>query len=198
MKRYGSPFRRAGALCAVLCLVLLSACDTPGTRARPGMVLFAEPTAVELCSSQGSLPLADLRDKVILLSFGYTHCPDVCPANLAAGAQALTRLTPAERAQVRLVMVAVDPARDTPEALRQYLAFFHPDMRGLRAEPAALARIARTFQAIYIARAPGPAGEYAVDHSAQSWLLDRQGGIVRVLDFGTSPDAIVEAIRQTL
>jgi protein SCO1/2 len=193
-----TPFRVAGALFAALCLALLPACDTSGVRARPGTALFAEPTAVELRSSQGSLPLADLRDKVIVLSFGYTHCPDVCPANLAAGAQALTRLTPAERAQVRLVMVAVDPARDTPESLSQYLAFFHPDMRGLRAEPAALARIAHAFQAIYIARAPGAAGEYAVDHSAQSWLLDRQGGVVRVLDFGTPPEAIVAAIRQTL
>lgn len=178
--------------------LLLTGCNVPQQARQLGAALFANPAQQTLTSSQGPEPLATLKDKVLLVSFGYTHCPDVCPANLGASAQAITRLAPEERQKVRFLMIAVDPARDTPEALRQYLAFFHPDMLGMSTSPEALAAIAKVFKAIYITAEPGPNGEYAVDHSAQTWLLNTKGELVRTLEFGTSTNDILAAIKGQL
>lgn len=179
-------------------LALFAGCDASPPAKRLAEALWAEPAGLVLTSSQGPQPLDSLKGKVLLVSFGYTHCPDVCPTNLGAAAQALTRLSPAEREQVRFLMVAVDPARDHEEHLRQYLAFFHPDMLGLVAPPEQLARIAKAFKAVYIATPPGPNGEYAVDHSAQTWLLNRRGELVRNLDFGTPSAEILSVLRSQL
>lgn len=179
-------------------LALLAGCDASPPAERLADALWAEPAGLVLTSSQGPQPLDSLKGKVLLVSFGYTHCPDVCPANLGASAQAVTRLSPAERERVRFLMVAVDPARDTAAAMAQYLAFFHPDMLGLVAPPEQLARIAKAFKAIYILGQPGQNGEYAVDHSAQTWLLNSRGELVRSLDFGTPTEDILAALRKQL
>lgn len=178
--------------------ILLVGCDARAPAPDLGEALWAEPEGLVLTSSQGSQALEGLRGKVLLVAFGYTHCPDVCPANLGAAAQAISRLGPAERQQVRFLMVSVDPARDDAATLARYLAFFHPEMLGLVAPPQRLARIAQSFKAVYVARAPGPNGEYAVDHSAQLWLLDSQGKLVRKLDFGTPAADILAALRSEL
>jgi protein SCO1 len=185
----------AGAACALLAL---GACEAPPPPRQLTEVLLANPQQETLASSHGTLPLETLTGKVLLVSFGYTHCPDICPANLGANALAIARLTPAERERVRFVMVAVDPARDTPTALREYLAYFHPDMLGLSAQPETLAHIAQAFGAVYILGQPDANGAYSVDHSTQTWLLNARGELVRTLDFASDTDAVVAAIRSQL
>ena len=118
--------------------------------------------------------LADFRGKLIVLTFGFTHCPDVCPTTLSDAAQAMKQLGPdAERVQV--LFMTLDPARDTAEVLARYVPAFDPRFLGLYGDAAATKRVADEFK-IYYARREGPdPGAYAIDHSAQSYVLDAQG-----------------------
>ena len=118
--------------------------------------------------------LADYRGKAVALFFGYTQCPDVCPTTLAALAGAMKALGPdADRVQV--VFVTVDPDRDTPQLLAQYVPAFDPRFVGLRGDAAATERVAREFKVIY-QKVPGTAPDrYTMDHSAGTFLFDPQG-----------------------
>jgi protein SCO1/2 len=149
-----------------------------------------------LQGAHGPLTLAALRGQVVLLYFGYTHCPDVCPVSMAAGAQALNRLSPAERAKVKLLFVSVDPERDTPARLQEYTAYFHPDMLGATGTPEEIARMARAYGAGYVKRAPGPDGNYAVDHSAQTFVIAPDGRLVEEIPFGAKADDIIAVVRR--
>jgi protein SCO1/2 len=116
--------------------------------------------------------LEDWRGKVVVLFFGFTHCPDICPTTLADIAGAVKSLGPdAERVQV--LMVSVDPERDTPEALGKYVTAFDPRFLGLRGDLAATRKVAKEFKIYFEKRKTG--GSYTVDHSAQSYVIDPQG-----------------------
>jgi len=116
--------------------------------------------------------LEEFRGKAVVLTFGFTHCPDVCPTTLADIAQALKQLGPdAERVQV--LMVSVDPERDTPEALGKYVSAFDPRFIGLRGDLDATRKAAQEFKIYFEKRKTG--SSYSVDHSAQSYVIDPQG-----------------------
>ncbi len=116
--------------------------------------------------------LADFRGKAVVLFFGFTHCPDVCPTTLADVSQALKQLGPdAERVQV--LLVTVDPERDTPEALAKYVTAFDPRFLGLYGDAAATRKVAQEFKIYYEKRKTGDS--YSVDHSGQSYVIDPQG-----------------------
>jgi protein SCO1/2 len=116
--------------------------------------------------------LEDFRGKAVVLFFGFTHCPDVCPTTLADISQAVKSLGPdAERVQV--LMVSVDPERDTPESLGKYVSAFDPRFLGLRGEPEATQKAAAEFKIYFEKRKQGES--YSVDHSAQSYVIDPQG-----------------------
>jgi protein SCO1/2 len=116
--------------------------------------------------------LADFRGKAVVLFFGFTHCPDVCPTTLADAAGAMKKLgKDAERVQV--VMVTVDPERDTPEVLSKYVPAFDPRFLGLYGDAAATQRAAKEFKIFYEKRKAGDS--YSVDHSGQSYVIDPQG-----------------------
>lgn len=116
--------------------------------------------------------LQDFRGKAVVLFFGFTHCPDVCPTTLADVAQALKQLGPdAERVQV--LFVTVDPERDTPEALAKYVTAFDSRFLGLHGDAAAIQRTAKEFKIYYEKRKTGES--YSVDHSGQSYVVDPQG-----------------------
>ena len=118
--------------------------------------------------------LADFRGKLVLLTFGFTHCPDVCPTTLSDAAQAMKQLGPdADRVQV--LFMTLDPARDTPEALARYVPAFDPRFLGLYGDAAATKRAADEFKIFYALREGPSPGSYSVDHSAQSYVLDAQG-----------------------
>jgi protein SCO1/2 len=116
--------------------------------------------------------LEDFRGKAVVLFFGFTHCPDICPTTLADISQAIKALGPdAERVQV--LMVSVDPERDTPEALAKYVTAFDPRFLGLRGDLAATQKVAKEFKIYFEKRKQG--ASYTVDHSAQSYVIDPQG-----------------------
>jgi len=116
--------------------------------------------------------LADFRGKAVVVFFGFTHCPDVCPTTLADAAGAMKKLgKDAERVQV--VMVTVDPERDTPEVLSKYVPAFDPRFLGLYGDAAATQRAAKEFKIFYEKRKAGDS--YSVDHSGQSYVIDPQG-----------------------
>jgi protein SCO1/2 len=119
--------------------------------------------------------LADYKGKVVVLFFGYTHCPDVCPLTLAELSQALQQLGP-EAKRVQVLFATVDPARDTPAILGEYAPAFNPSFVGLRpASEAQLAKIAKDFR-VYYAKVPGKRpGSYTMDHTAASYVFDPSG-----------------------
>jgi protein SCO1 len=121
------------------------------------------------------LDASRLRGQASLLFFGYSSCPDVCPATLAT-LQAVLRSAPLPG--LRVLFVTVDPGHDTPAVLRQYLAAFGPQFTGLQAQPADLARLLQGLGASAGPQAPGNA--YAVGHTATLYLLDRRGRLVAV------------------
>jgi protein SCO1/2 len=120
--------------------------------------------------------LADYKGKVVVLFFGYTHCPDVCPTTMAELSQALQQLGPVDAKRVQVLFVTVDPERDTPELLAQYVPAFNPTFVGLRpADQAQLTKVTKDFR-VYYAKVPGKTPDsYTMDHTAASYVFDPDG-----------------------
>jgi len=137
--------------------------------------------------------LADFRGKVVVIFFGYTHCPDVCPTTLAELAQVANMLGP-DAGKMQVLFVTVDPERDTPEVLRQYVPSFNPTFLGLYGNAAATARAAKEFKTYY-RKQPLPGGGYTVDHSAGSYVIDRQGRLRLFAQYGQEAAAMLHDIR---
>lgn len=151
-----------------------------------------------LASADGPVTLAALRGKVVLIYFGYTYCPDICPTALAAVSDALERLSREELARVSVLFVSVDPARDTVGHLKEYAAFFHPAILGVTGTEAEIAEMATRY-GVYYARQPAAAGGgYAVDHSSELHLIAPEGHLAGRLPHGAGPDQIVAEIRRLL
>ena len=129
--------------------------------------------SLELADTSGRVrQLQDFRGKAVVLFFGFTHCPDVCPTTLADLAGVMKALGPdADRVQV--LFVTVDPERDTPQDLDRYVHAFDPRFIALRGDPAATQRVAKEFKIYYEKRKQGDT--YTVDHSAQSYVIDPEG-----------------------
>lgn len=151
-----------------------------------------------LQSASGPVSLHDFRGKVVLVYFGYTYCPDICPTSLAATAAALGQLTPAELAQVQTLFVSVDPERDTPARLKDYAAFFHPSILGITGAPAEIAEISRRYGASYAKQTLANASNYVVDHSALTYLVAPDGRHAGNLPHAAPPDQVIAAIRKLL
>lgn len=141
--------------------------------------------------------LADFRGKAVAIFFGYTHCPDVCPTTLADFAAALEQLGPqAERVQV--LFVTVDPARDTPELLRQFVPAFNPGFLGMYADTPTLERLAKEYKVVYQKTAVKGADDYLIDHSAGTYVYDPAGNLRLLVPYGSSPDAIAQDLKTLL
>jgi protein SCO1/2 len=167
-----------GALAAAGAALALSACSPGAAKFNAVDITGAEyAKAFSLPDHEGRVrTLADFQGKVVLLFFGFTHCPDVCPTALARMAELLKQLGP-DAAKVQVLFLTVDPERDTQEILRQYVPSFHPSFLGLRADPAATPEVAKQFKVFY-QKSPGTTAEsYSVDHSAFTYVYDPQGRI---------------------
>ena len=143
--------------------------------------------------------LEDFRGKVVLLFFGFTNCPDVCPTALAEMAQTLERLGP-DAARVQGLLVTVDPERDTPQMLAKYVPAFHPSFLGLRGTPAETAKTAKEFKAYYSAnRKPDDGGIYSVDHTSAIFMFDPEGRLRLFASAkGRTPETMAQDIRKLL
>ena len=151
-----------------------------------------------LQSADGPLALQDLRGRVVLLFFGYTDCPGICPTALADQASAFQRLQPQELARVAGLFVSVDPERDTPAHLRDYVRVFHPQIQGVTGAPSDLQAIARRYGVLYARQAADASGQYAIDHSSETFVIAPDGRLVARLPYGTPPDAILAELRRAL
>ena len=120
----------------------------------------------------------DFRGRHMLIYFGFTFCPDVCPTTLFSASQALDGIGPALASKVRLVFVSIDPERDTPEVVKDYAAHFHPGTVGLTGTPEQVAAAARAFRIYYRKADPEEDGSYLVDHSSILFLMDGEGRYV--------------------
>lgn len=141
--------------------------------------------------------LADFRGKLVVLFFGYTQCPDVCPTTMAEMAAVLKELGPAAD-EVQVLFVTLDPERDTQELLASYVPAFDARFLGLRGTPEQTAQTAKEFK-VFVSKVPGKApGSYTVDHTAGSYVFDKEGRVRLFLRHGQGPAPIVHDLRQLL
>jgi len=141
--------------------------------------------------------LADFRGKAVVIFFGYTQCPDVCPSTMAELAEVMAQLG-ADAGRVQVLFVTVDPERDTRELLSHYVPAFDSRFLGLYGDLAATERTAKAFKVFY-QKVPGTtAGSYTVDHTAGSFVYDPQGRLRLFIKHGTGPEPIVHDLRLLL
>ena len=141
--------------------------------------------------------LADFRGKAVVMFFGYTQCPDVCPTTLAAMRDAVALLGK-EAGRVQVLFVTVDPARDTPQLLAQYVPAFHPGFLGLYADDKATAALAKDFKVFYAKQPGSTPGSYSIDHSTGSYAFDPQGKLRLLLRHGETPANIAADLKLLL
>ena len=140
--------------------------------------------------------LGDFAGKVVAVFFGFTHCPDVCPATMSELAMVMKELgKDAERLQV--LFITVDPERDTPALLSQYVPAFHPSFLGLYGDAEATANVAKEFKAIF-QKQPLPGGGYSMDHSAGTFIFDPAGRLRLFGQHGRGAPALLHDIRLLL
>ena len=138
--------------------------------------------------------LADFRGKVVVVTFGYTQCPDVCPTTLADLSSAVNKLGP-DGSRVQVLFVTVDPKRDKPELLKQYVPAFNPGFLGLYGDEAATKKATGEFKVYAQERAGKTAETYTVDHTAQTFAFDREGRLRLVFGYGVTPEAMASDFR---
>lgn len=148
-------------------------------------------------TSQEDRPVSsdDFPGKALVVFFGYTSCPDICPLILTHLTQAF-RLMEEEGERVQVLLVTVDPDRDTPERLRRYLRNFHPSFLGLTGTEEEIRSVAGEFGA-YFARV-GEGENYTVDHTARSFVLDSEGRIALTFPISATPDEMARDLNQLL
>ena len=137
--------------------------------------------------------LEDFRGQVVVMFFGFTHCPDVCPTTLAELAGAVRKLGP-EGEKVQVLLVTVDPQRDTAELLAKYVTAFNAKFLALRGSADETARVAKEFKVIYQKVADPGTENYAMDHSAGSYIFDRQGRLRLYVSYGRGADVFAHDI----
>lgn len=131
--------------------------------------------------------LDTFKGKVVVLFFGYTHCPDVCPTTLSDMSQAIKSLPPEDAGKIQVLFVTVDPERDTPDILKAYVPYFNPGFLGLYGSKEQVAQAAREFRVVYRKHVEPGATDYLVDHSAGSYVLDTSGRLRVYLPFAMKP-----------
>ena len=185
---------------ACVCCVVLASCD----RSSSSLSLKATDITgadfgldLQLSDFNGQArKLADFRGKAVVVFFGYTHCPDVCPTTMSELASAMKKLG-AEADKVQVLFVTADPERDTPEILKQYVTAFDPRFLGLRGTSEQTAQAAKDFK-VLIQKNPGNAASYTVDHSSGTYLYDPQGRLRVYVSYGQGADVFAHDIAALL
>lgn len=184
-------------------------CISVGLVACAGFAGCARSPSLALQSISGAMPNLEFRltddngrpvtaqsyrGDVVLLYFGYTHCPDACPTTLAVLSQAIKRL--GEKAsRVRVLFVSVDPRRDTGSLLKRYAGFFGPEFIGLRGDDEQLASVTRRYHASFRLDPPERDGDYTVQHSNSVYIFDPSGRARLVTDAADKPSLITHDLR---
>jgi len=152
-----------------------------------------------LNSDSGEVRLQDLRGQLVLMYFGFTSCPDVCPTALSTIAASMRQLSPDLEAQIQPLFVSVDPDRDTLDNLAKYSAYFHPRMLGVTGDIETLDQLVKNYGAYY-RHIPleNSALDYTVDHTSRVYLIGRQGELISTIAHGTSVADMSALIKQHL
>jgi protein SCO1/2 len=139
----------------------------------------------------------DLRGHPFLVFFGFTHCPDVCPTSLFEISEVLGKLGP-DAQKVSALFVSIDPERDTPAAMKDYLSSFNPHLVGLTGDPTAIAAVAKEYR-VYVKKVPlDDKGDYTMDHTALVYLMDKEGRFVTPFNLKRTPEAAAADLRRYL
>ncbi len=137
--------------------------------------------------------------KYRIVYFGYTFCPDVCPADvqtIGAGLKAFERRDKAKADSVVPIFITIDPDRDTSAVIREFVANFHPRMVGLTGSPPVIAALAKAYGVYFVKQKPGPGGGYMVDHSRQAYLMDTDGKPVALLPIEQGPEKVADELQR--
>ncbi len=190
-----TPYALIGIVLAVL--LLGTGAFLWMTGADPGRAVIGGPFS--LTSGDGkTVSDRDFRGKYMLIYFGYTFCPDVCPTSLNTMAEALDRLGPLGE-RVQPIFITVDPKRDDPAAVKQYAAAFGPRMIGLTGTEEQIGAVARAFRVYYRENRTGTGpNDYSMDHSSILYLMGPDGRFIAPIRAEQTPDAIAAVLRQRL
>ena len=151
-----------------------------------------------LNAASGPVSLSDFRGSVVLLFFGYTHCPDICPATMIHVTQALKKLTAEQAQQVQVLFVSVDPERDTAAHLAEYLTYFNPAYIGLTGTKEAVKKVAGKYDAEFFRQDEAGNPNYDVVHTSHLFLINKQGSLSDIMSHHTKPDDIAIALEKWL
>jgi protein SCO1/2 len=186
-------------LAAVVAAVTLAACGPDGPRFQNADITGASfGRDFVLTDAKGKTrKLADFRGKAVVVFFGYTQCPDVCPAAMATLAEAMRKLGHLSDF-VQGIFVTLDPERDTPQLLSNYVPAFHPSFIGLYGDAAQTEAVAKEFKVVY-RKVPGATPQtYTVDHSAGMFVFDPEGRLRLFVSHGQSADVLARDLRELL
>lgn len=167
----------------------------------PDGLLWPDPRpvpAVSLIDHNGAVfERADLEGRWSLLFFGFTHCPDICPITMAQLNVVEQRLAAqgSRTDDLQTIFVSVDPDRDTPERLAEYVSYFNEDFIGVSGDSAELQKLARGLGAVYVIEDKDPEADYLVDHSASVFVIDPEGRLIGVFTTPHEPNDMAERLR---
>lgn len=166
-----------------------------------GVSKVAQPAAIggpfQLTDQNGkAVTDKSLKGKPTLIFFGYTHCPDVCPTSLFEISEVL-RAMGKDADKVNAVFISVDPERDTPATMKDYLSSFDPHLEGLSGDPAETAKVITSYR-VYAKKVPTKDGDYTMDHTALIYLMDRDGRFVSPFNLKRSPEEAAADLKKYL
>lgn len=151
-----------------------------------------------LQSADGKVSLADFKGKVVILYFGYTSCPDICPSSLAIMSSALKTLNKDESKQVQPILISLDPERDTPEKLKEYAAYFMPNMIGLTGTKEEIKQLAKNYRVNFRKTDVDSNLNYVVDHSSIYFIIGKNGELFSHLLHNVTAKEITKKVRQAI
>ncbi|WP_375158402.1 SCO family protein [Bradyrhizobium sp. RDT46] len=166
-----------------------------------GISKVAQPAAIggpfQLTDQHGkAVTDKSLKGKPTLIFFGYTHCPDVCPTSLFEISEVL-RVMGKDADKVNAVFISVDPERDTPATMKDYLSSFDPHLEGLSGDPAETAKVITSYR-VYAKKVPTKDGDYTMDHTALIYLMDRDGRFVSPFNLKRTPEEAAAELKKYL
>jgi protein SCO1/2 len=166
-----------------------------------GVSKVAQPAAIggpfQLTDQHGkAVTDKNLKGKPTLIFFGYTHCPDVCPTSLFEISEVL-RAMGKDADKVNAVFISVDPERDTPATMKDYLSSFDPHLEGLSGDPAETAKVITSYR-VYAKKVPTKDGDYTMDHTALIYLMDRDGRFVSPFNMKRTPGEAAADLKRYL
>ena len=190
------PRALAGRLGLLTLFLALAACAEPTKELPVNTRLGGDFTLTD--HNGEAFRLADQQDRVVLMFFGYTHCPDICPATLARVAQVYRNLREAGDAdRVQLLFVTFDPARDTPEHLREYVPWFKADVIGLTGSEEQVRAVAEQYGVVFLKTGEGEPG-YDFTHSDYVYLLDQQGRVRKLYPSDFNIEEVTDDVQSLL